>query len=159
MVAKRAGARYKGDAEWLCVQRATRAGAVPGVTKIRGWAEAALRGRLRRRPRAVTVRLVGLAEGRRLNETYRRRHGATNVLAFPAAAGAELGDIVICVPVMAREARVQGKAPAAHLAHLVVHGMLHLQGYDHHRPDESRRMERCEVQILRRIGFADPYSA
>jgi probable rRNA maturation factor len=132
---------------------------VPGVTKIRGWAKATLRGKLRRRPRAVTVRLVGLAEGRRLNETYRRRHGATNVLAFPAApGGAELGDIVICVPVMAREARAQGKPPAAHLAHLVVHGMLHLQGFDHRRPRDAQRMERCEAQILGQMGFADPYS-
>jgi probable rRNA maturation factor len=131
---------------------------VPGAGKIRAWAEASLRAPLRLRPRAVTVRLVGLAEGRRLNETYRHGRGPTNVLAFPAAAkGGELGDIVICVPVLAREARSQGKAPAAHLAHLVVHGMLHLQGYDHHRPAEARRMERREAQILRRIGFANPY--
>lgn len=145
-------------ADWFCVQRATRGPAVPGAGRIRAWAEAALARPLQRRRRAVTVRLVGLAEGRRLNETYRRGHGPTNVLAFPAAAEAgELGDIVICVPVLAREARAQGKPPAAHLAHLVVHGMLHLQGYDHHRPDEVRRMERREARILRRIGFPDPY--
>jgi probable rRNA maturation factor len=156
---KRAEARSKeGDAQWFCVQRARRLRPVPGITKIRAWVEASLRGPLRRRPPPVTVRLVGLAEGRRLNETYRHREGATNVLAFPGAAnGRELGDIVICVPVLSREARAQGTPPAAHLAHLVIHGMLHLQGFSHERPGEARRMERCEVQILRRMGFSSPY--
>jgi probable rRNA maturation factor len=104
------------------------------------------------------LRLVGLAESRRLNENFRGKPGATNVLAFPAAAaGAELGDLVICLPLLYREAREQRKKPLQHLAHLVVHGTLHLVGHDHHRGPQARKMEHAEVRILRRFGFPNPY--
>jgi probable rRNA maturation factor len=108
----------------------------------------------------VTVRLVGWPEGRRLNESFRGRSGATNVLAFPAAHATtreELGDLVICLPLVYREAREQNKRVLHHLAHLVVHGTLHLLGNDHDHEASARKMETAEVRILRRLGFPDPY--
>ncbi|HEX5611047.1 MAG TPA: rRNA maturation RNase YbeY [Burkholderiales bacterium] len=99
----------------------------------------------------VTLRLVGTAEGRRLNRLYRQRDYATNVLAF------ESGDIALCHPVIVREARLQQKTLEAHYAHLVVHAMLHLRGFRHERPGDARRMERCETAILARLGYPDPY--
>ena len=108
------------------------------------------------------MRFVGAAEGRRLNRTYRARDRATNVLTFTygkARDGALTGDIVLCAPVIAREARAQRKPLRAHHAHLSVHGMLHLRGYDHERPGEAARMEAAERRILAQLGFADPYLA
>jgi probable rRNA maturation factor len=99
----------------------------------------------------VTLRVVGAAEGRRLNLAFRARDYATNVLSF--AYGRSHGDIVLCHPVIAREARQQGKELAAHYAHLVVHGMLHLRGRRH-----GKSMERTEIRVLRRLGYADPYA-
>ena len=116
---------------------------VPGAAALRGWAHGA--GSL-----PVTIRVVGRAEGRRLNERFRKRPHATNVLSFPYGRS---GDIVLCHPVIAREARAQGKTLRAHYAHLVVHGMLHLRGYDH-----GRRMEAREIRVLRRFGFRNPYT-
>ena len=107
---------------------------------------------------AVTLRFVGQREGRRLNARFRGREYATNVLTFvyddvdPLA-----GDIVLCVPVLAREARSQRKTLRAHHAHLLVHGLLHLQGFDHEAASEAARMERRERSILARLGFPDPY--
>jgi probable rRNA maturation factor len=98
----------------------------------------------------ITIRVVGEREGRRLNNTFRTKKHATNVLSFPLEGE---GDIVLCHPVVAREARVQGKRLAAHYAHLVVHGVLHLRGFAH-----GREMERREVRILRGFGVADPYT-
>lgn len=138
------------------LQLATRAAALPRGSDLAGWAAAAGAGA----GRTVTIRLVGWREGARLNRHYRGKDGATNVLAFRAAApmaGAELGDLVICLPLVLREAGEQGKAPRAHLAHLVVHGILHLLGHDHDKPATARRMEDREVRILRRLGFRDPY--
>ena len=100
----------------------------------------------------VTLRIVGLREGRQLNKRYRGVSRATNVLSFST------GDIVLCHPVIAREARAQGKTIAAHYAHLVVHGVLHLRGYDHKKKREAARMESAERRILARLGFADPYA-
>ena len=103
---------------------------------------------------------MGSREGRALNERWRRRAYATNVLSFPAApelGGRQIGDIVVCAPVVAREAREQGKALAAHWAHMVVHGTLHLLGFDHQRAPDARRMEVRERVLLTRLGFADPY--
>ena len=100
----------------------------------------------------ITLRIVGEREARRLNLIYRKRNYPTNVLSFST------GDIVLCHPVIAREARAQGKAIAAHYAHLVVHGVLHLRGYDHKNKREAARMERAERRILARLGFADPYA-
>jgi probable rRNA maturation factor len=99
----------------------------------------------------VTLRIVGVREGRLLNRTFRRRDYPTNVLSFRY--GGNRGDLVLCHPVIAREARSQGKTVAAHYAHLVVHGMLHLRGHGH-----GRRMEQREIGILRRFGIANPYA-
>jgi probable rRNA maturation factor len=99
----------------------------------------------------ITLRIVGASEGRRLNRTYRKGNSATNVLSF------HTGDVVLCHPVILREARQQGKSLAAHYAHLVVHGALHLRGHDHVKKKDAERMERAEVRVLRRLGFANPY--
>jgi probable rRNA maturation factor len=104
----------------------------------------------------VTLRIVGEREGRRLNASFRKKKKATNVLSFPYGGGA--GDVVLCHPVIAREARAQGKTLAAHYAHLVVHGILHLRGYDHEKTRDALRMERRETRLLRRFGFPDPYA-
>jgi probable rRNA maturation factor len=112
------------------------------------------------------VSVVGLSESRKLNARFRGRDKPTNVLSFPAAelprmAGGEeprpLGDLVICPQVLRAEARVQKKSLRAHWAHLVVHGSLHLIGYDHEQEADANRMERREIAVLRRLGFANPY--
>ena len=140
-------------AKTLAVQRASRASHIPSDARLRSWARAALS-----RPAEVTLRFVAEAEGRRLNHAFRGKDYATNVLTFIYEAGPGLqGDIVICAPVVAREAREQGKDVLAHHAHLVVHGLLHLQGYDHERSDEAARMERREAAILRKLGYGNPY--
>lgn len=113
---------------------------------------------------ALTIRIVGSAEGTALNHTYRGKDGATNVLSFPAdvPSGVEvdlLGDVVICAPVVLREAAEQGKSVSAHWCHLVVHGLLHLLGYDHKDDAEARFMEGQERRILQNLGFPDPYTA
>jgi probable rRNA maturation factor len=107
----------------------------------------------------VTVRFVGTAEGRRLNREFRRRDRATNVLAFayPADDGRLAGDLVLCAPVVAREARDQAKPLRAHYAHLTIHGALHLCGHDHDRRRSAARMEAAEKRILAGLGFPDPY--
>jgi probable rRNA maturation factor len=109
------------------------------------------------RPAEVTLRFVAEGEGRRLNREYRGRDYPTNVLTFVYAASPLAGDIVVCAPLVAREAREQGKSPEAHYAHLVVHGLLHLQGHDHEEEAEAARMERRERRILLALGFEDPY--
>lgn len=138
----------------LEVQLVTRAGGVPSEKALRRWALRAVE-----RSCAVTLRIVGRPEARRLNHDFRRRDYATNVLTFVYESDPRItGDIAICAPVVSREARQQGKALEAHWAHLVVHGMLHLQGYDHERSArEAARMERLETQILRDLGYPDPY--
>jgi len=145
----------------VAVQRAARG--APSARRLRAWALAAIRA-----GGAVTLRVVGAAEGRRLNRTFRGRDYATNVLSFAYAPACALrspprspalrGDIVLCHPVIRRQARAQGKSLAAHYAHLVVHGMLHLRGMTHARAAEAARMERAEIRILRRLGVADPYT-
>jgi probable rRNA maturation factor len=135
------------------VQRASRAAHIPSDALIRRWARAALS-----RDADVTLRYVAEAEGRRLNRQYRGRDYATNVLTFIYEDRPLAGDVVICAPVVAREAREQGKSLRAHHAHLVVHGLLHLQGLDHERSArDAEKMERRERAILRRLGFPDPY--
>jgi probable rRNA maturation factor len=128
----------------------------PGPRTLRRGAQLAAGGRRGE----LGIRVVGSREGRALNERWRRRAYATNVLSFPAApelGGRQIGDIVVCAPVVAREAREQGKALAAHWAHMVVHGTLHLLGFDHRRAPDARRMEVRERALLARLGFADPY--
>jgi probable rRNA maturation factor len=112
--------------------------------------------------RTVTVRVVGRTESNRLNLGFRGRDKPTNVLSFPASPAEQmvdgaLGDVVICAPVVAQEAREQDKALSAHWAHMVVHGTLHLLGYDHERTRAARIMESLEVEILQGLGFHDPY--
>jgi probable rRNA maturation factor len=158
------------------LQLATRRPWVPGTVTLRRWAQAAHLAGLaalpvsRRRlhaavaaPAALCVRVVGSAESRRLDRVYRGKDKPTNVLSFPSSAeervatGA-LGDLVICAPVVAREAREQRKTLGAHWAHMVVHGTLHLLSYDHEKPRDARVMEALEVEILRGLGFHDPYA-
>jgi probable rRNA maturation factor len=135
------------------VQRATRARGVPNARRLRAWALAAC-------PRRadVTLRVVGEREGRRLNRGFRNRATPTNVLSFGYERAPVLrGDIVLCHPVVLREARAQGKNVAAHYAHLIIHGLLHLRGFGHARRTAATRMEAMERRILRGLGFADPF--
>ena len=131
----------------------------PYAVALRRWAKAALR----ERDVEATVRLVGAEEGQALNRDYRGRDYATNVLTFvygemPGMPEIPLcGDIVLCVPVVMREAEEQGKSLEAHFAHLMVHGMLHLQGFDHEEPAEAETMEALEVAILAGLGYGNPY--
>jgi probable rRNA maturation factor len=111
-------------------------------------------------PAEVTVRFVDEAEGRELNARYRGKDTPTNVLSFPYAPPPEMaGDLVVCAPVVLREAAEQGKAPEAHFAHLIVHGMLHLQGYDHESDADTASMEQKEREILAVLGYPDPYAS
>lgn len=142
------------------LQVASRTRDVPTLGKVRHWIRSALAPG--RGTRSIGVRLVDRAEGRRLNSRYRAKDYASNVLSFPAPPrqpGRErlLGDLVICAPVVAAEARAQGKELEAHFAHLVVHGTLHLLGHDHERPPAARSMEAREIRILARLGYSNPY--
>lgn len=138
----------------LTLQNPARSPSVPTPRTLRRWARAALKC-----PAAVAVRVVGSAEGRQLNRTWRGRDYATNVLSFAYGSDGSLlcGDLVLCAPVLAREARQQGKRLISHYAHLVVHGLLHLQGEDHESESQARRMEARERRILKSLGYADPY--
>jgi probable rRNA maturation factor len=139
----------------LSVQFDVPAAALPRPATLRRWVRAAME-----RDLTVTLRFVGAREARRLNARYRGRDRATNVLTFvyddvvPPA-----GDLVFCVPVLKREARAQGKTLRAHCAHLIVHGMLHLQGYDHERAADATRMEARERALLAGLGYRDPYAS
>ena len=148
----RALQRDYGPGPNLVVQRDSRAAHIPSDRSLRKWARAALA-----RSAGVTVRYVGAAEGRRLNREFRGKGHATNVLSFIYDERPLRGDVVICAPVVAREAREQSKSVQAHHAHLLVHGLLHLQGYDHERKADAARMERRERVILAKLGFPDPY--
>ncbi len=141
--------RVAGDAEEL-----------PDDTQLRAWVEAVLAPA--NEPLELVIRLVDEAESRELNRTYRGKDSPTNVLSFPFEAPAEvplplLGDLVICAPVVAREAHEQGKTLEAHWAHMVIHGLLHLLGYDHQTDEEAQVMETRERELLRRLNFPDPY--
>ena len=142
----------------LDIQRASRAPHIPSDRNLRAWARAALT-----RDASLTIRYVAETEGRRLNREFRGKDHATNVLTFvyeDARGRALEGDIVLCAPVVAREAREQGKPVADHHAHLVVHGLLHLQGMDHEgSATQAALMERREKRILRGLGIGDPYAA
>jgi probable rRNA maturation factor len=146
-------ARRAPPALTLALQYGVRRAGLPSHRRIRSWAQAALLTDMQ-----VTLRLVGGKEGRALNRNFRGRDYATNVLAFPYP-GIEprCGDIVLCAPVIAREAREQRKTLHAHFAHLVVHGMLHLQGHDHDNARSARAMETLEAEIVMKLGYADPY--
>lgn len=123
--------------------------------RVARWIRAALDA-----PAQIAVRIVGADEGRGLNRDYRRRDYATNVLTFDyEQAPVVVADLVLCAPVIAAEARAQRIPREAHYAHLLVHGTLHAQGYDHQRARDAKRMEARESAILLALGFADPYAA
>jgi probable rRNA maturation factor len=171
----------------VTVQFATRRTGVPHASSLARWANLAFGAAQSRKPAAMplTIRIVGAAESRVLNRTWRGKDKPTNVLSFPGMCpglGAwgsgqkgkkklsslaqapspkpqlfEFGDLAICAPIVAREARAQGKDPRAHWAHMVVHGVLHLLGYDHENDRDADDMESREVKILAQFGYADPY--
>lgn len=135
---------------------------LPAAASFRRWVEAALRGARRRRAAEVAIRIVGTEEGRTLNRDYRGKDYATNVLSFAAdlPPGLQLpliGDLAICAPVVTREAAEQNKHPRDHWAHMTVHGVLHLLGYDHIVDADAEAMEALETRILAGLGIADPY--
>lgn len=142
------------------VQYAVELPDVPQDRQLRAWARSALEAAEGRG--ALAIRVVDEAESAALNRRWRGKSGPTNVLSFRAAPPpgidvAELGDVVICAPLVAREAAQQQKPPAAHWAHMVVHGVLHLLGHDHHDESDALRMETLETEILADLGFPDPY--
>jgi probable rRNA maturation factor len=138
----------------LDVQYAVPATRLPAPAALRRWVRGALAC-----DAVVTLRFVGTAEARRLNARYRSKDYATNVLTFVYDDAASFAaDLVLCAPVLRREAREEGKELADHCAHLVVHGMLHLQGLDHATPRAARVMEARETAILATLGVPDPYA-
>ena len=138
----------------LSVQYALPAGGLPTRTHVRKWVLAALK-----HSAEITVRFVGEDEGRTLNRDYRGKDYATNVLTFVYEEGEPLaGDIVLAVPVVAREADEQHKTLEEHYAHLLVHGVLHLQGYDHETDADALVMEGMEKEIMQGLGYTDPYA-
>jgi probable rRNA maturation factor len=155
----------------VTVQLAGARRGVPHSRSLDRWAQAAARAakmsrRDREMQRELTIRVVGAAESRKLNRTWRGKDKPTNVLSFPALPVGhgqrelelELGDLAICAPVVAREAREQGKLAQAHWAHMVVHGVLHLLGYDHEVDRDARIMEAREADILAGLGYSNPYA-
>ncbi|MBT8442489.1 MAG: rRNA maturation RNase YbeY [Gammaproteobacteria bacterium] len=155
------------DAVKVAVQVATSDEEVPPGAKWEAWVTATLAGAARdvHLTGCLTLRLVGRNESQHLNDMYRHRLGPTNVLAFAGAkselpdADDELGDLVICLPVVHDEAEAQGKSALAHLAHLVVHGTLHLAGYDHDNEGAAARMEALETKVMLDLGFPAPYES
>jgi len=131
------------------VQYAIARSGVPSPQALKRWARAAAPDIM------LTIRVVGAREARALNHRFRRRGYATNVLSFPYG---RAGDIVLCHPVISREAREQRKSVRAHYAHLVVHGALHLRGHQHDQHAGAKRMAAAEVRVLGRLGFGDPYT-
>lgn len=171
--ASRAGAQAAPHSVQLDVEFGVVRTGVPATKRLQLWSQAAYEvhhaahthGRKRAvRPVQVSLRMVGAAESRKLNREWRGEDHATNVLSFPAGEMPEvtgelptLGDLAICVPIVKREAQQQGKSMEAHWAHLVIHGVLHLLGYDHEVKRDAQLMEACEVAILDSLGFANPY--
>ena len=139
----------------LSVQYACSDDALPSRPQVRRWVKKALQGD----SAEVTVRFVDAEEGQTLNREYRHKDYATNVLSFPYAPNPDMvGDLVLCLPVMLKEAAEQRKPTEAHFAHLIVHGMLHLQGYDHETGEaDAEIMEARECEILAALGYPDPY--
>ena len=137
----------------ISTQFATKETNLPSKLQLRKWAKNTIRV-----DTEVTIRIVDEPEGRALNSTYRGKDYATNVLTFPLAETPHLmGDIIICAPVVVAEAAAQNKSPVAHYAHLTVHGVLHLHGYDHEIEAQAQLMETIEIQILAKLGYANPY--
>ena len=144
----------------LDVQNATEFTPLPSKEQLENWVGLALQGR---EATELTIRLVDREESRTLNAQYRDKDTATNVLSFVAEVPDEvelplLGDIVICAPLVAAEAEQQGKLPEHHWAHLVVHGVLHLLGYDHQEKHQAEEMEALETGLLAQLGISNPYA-
>jgi len=137
----------------LSVQYATHMPHLPTKQQLKRWVRAAVRVETE-----VAVRIVDAEEGRALNSAYRGKDYATNVLTFPLTEEPHLmGDIIICAPVVESEAHAQNKSLEAHYAHLTVHGILHLHGYDHETEPQAELMEALEVTILQKLGYPNPY--
>ena len=140
----------------LSVQYAVKAEYLPTRYLLRRWTEAAMQQNI-----ALTIRIVDEDEGRTLNREYRGKDYATNVLTFEYGSPFEeqplMGDIVLCAPVIEKEAQEQNKTLKAHYAHLTVHGVLHMQGYDHIKIKDAKKMEALEIQILKALKFDNPY--
>lgn len=146
----------------LDIQNASEKCSVPADDLIINWVKQALDSK--NKNAEITLRVVDEEEGKQLNETWRQKDSATNVLSFPVGEKIEqapnlLGDIVICAPVVEREAKEQEKNNEAHWAHLVIHGILHLQGYDHESKEEAIKMESKEIDILKNNGYSNPYNS
>jgi probable rRNA maturation factor len=144
----------------IAVQNPTSFTPVPSNQQFERWVNAVLHGS---GDQELLIRIVDRRESRQLNARYRHKNKATNVLSFPAELPEEvglplLGDIIICAPIVAEEARDQNKSAEAHWAHLTIHGILHLLGHDHQAEEEACAMESLETRILQSLGFPDPYS-
>lgn len=147
----------------LSVQVAVAMYNLPAETQLRQWCEATLSQANYTHNSELVIRVVDEAESAALNQRYRHKPSATNVLSFPFQEDFVeimtdlLGDVVICAPVVFREARLQNKEPQAHWAHMVIHGVLHLLGYDHQTDSQADIMEKLEIRILKGLGYPDPY--
>lgn len=146
----------------ITIQYAAAQQHAPAASHLEQWAKAALSEQCD--AAELTIRIVDVTEITALNSTYRHKNKATNVLSFPfdapegiAETEAYLGDIIICADVVNEEAKAQHKATEAHWAHMVVHGVFHLLGYDHEQEDEATEMESLEINVLKQLGFANPY--
>lgn len=133
----------------------------PRPSQFATWAGVALKRQAE--PTSLSVYVVGVARSRALNARFRGKNKPTNVLSFAGAGRGpdglrEIGELVICAPVVEREAREQGKSRESHWAHMTVHGVLHLLGFDHERAAQARKMAKLEVQLLDKLGFSDPYA-
>lgn len=142
------------------IQRATNTPDIPENRQLRKWARTALSDY--DKDAELTIRIVDEEEGTELNRKWRKAKGPANVLSFSyednnRIAGGLLGDIIICAPVIRREALEQKKSLASHWAHMVIHGTLHLLGYDHIKTEDAREMERLEIRLLESLGYTDPY--
>ena len=147
------------------VQIASESDSIPDTEEIESWLTGAVRRSLQKGDLEISIRIVDEIEGRRMNKRFRAQDKATNVLSFPAElpkwpvdTPKILGDIVICGPVVEREAREQGKQVGDHWAHMLVHGALHLLGYDHESDEDAQLMESLETELLAKRGIADPYA-
>ncbi|MBD3648492.1 MAG: rRNA maturation RNase YbeY [Pseudomonadales bacterium] len=148
---------YRVDIQWAVDPEG-----FPHESQMTDWIRRTLESTDRTAPVEVTVRVVDEEEMTGLNEQYRKKHGPTNVLSFPVGIEDEeqrtlLGDIVLCADVVREEAERQGKSLEAHVAHMLVHGVLHLEGYDHLESGEAREMEKLEICLMAQLGFSDPY--
>ena len=144
------------QAHSIDIQIVSKIAGIPSQRSFKKWLLAALP-----KPAELTLRVVNAAEARNLNSAFRGKDYATNVLTFvyhDKKSPVLMGDIVLCAPIVAREARTQGKTLLAHYAHLTVHGALHLSGMDHERERDAQAMEKKEIAILEALGYANPYA-